>query len=45
MKQEFLDEFAKSNDFIGAFRTSAKNGTGVNEGIFELLLEVLKQSA
>ncbi len=45
MTQEHLDEFATQNDFLGAFRVSAKKGTNINEAIFQLIFEVLRQNS
>ena len=38
-----LDEFAKNNDFIGAFRTSAKTGLNIGESMGFLIRKIIER--
>ena len=41
MTQEYLQEFAEENGFIGAVCTSAKTGVGVIEAVSNLVRQIL----
>ena len=45
MTQNYLDDFATGNGFVGAFRTSAKSGSNVTNAFSLLVREILKQKA
>ena len=38
-----LDEFAQNNEFIGAFRTSAKTGVNINESMTFLIKKIIER--
>ena len=42
-KDDRLKEFAKKNEFIGAFRASAKAGININESMEFLIREIIKR--
>ena len=43
MTAEYLQKYAKENDFIDAYRTSAKTGYNIIDGFSLLIREVLQQ--
>ena len=40
MTQEYLDQFAEENDFMGAMRASAKTGYNVNNAFSQLVRQI-----
>lgn len=41
--EDHLQEFAKKNNFIGAFRTSAKTGYNISESMEFLLIHIINK--